>query len=166
MRALLRRFRRELRERGDIRAGDRVVLGDGPSRAGAARVVRVLLEDALNGRVEVAFGPDGLLCGCREELSARRLMEYTRGAVPVEPPLGSSLTRAEMQTYFKQRTGETIEVTVPASPESRLLEGLADGPHAAGRHTLRWTTSALPSGVYVFRLNTPEAAHTRRVAVV
>ncbi len=124
--ALLRRFRRELRERGDIRAGEKIVLSDAPERTGNTRAAELLLRDALNGRVEVSRAPDGLVCGSRDEAAALRLKAYTEDEDVSTDLLLSSLTASEIETYLKEVAGEDAEVYVPDTPEARFLSALAD----------------------------------------
>lgn len=46
-------------------------------------------------------------------------------------------------------------------PLGRVVAVLADGPHVAGAHTIEFDASGLASGVYLYRLRTPDASRTR-----
>ena len=48
----------------------------------------------------------------------------------------------------------------------RMVARLADGPHLAGRHVVRFDGSALPSGTYLLRLDTPAGPHTQPITLV
>jgi len=48
----------------------------------------------------------------------------------------------------------------------RRVAVLAEGPHAPGTYTVTFDTGTLPSGVYLYRLTTPDGALTRRMAVL
>ena len=48
----------------------------------------------------------------------------------------------------------------------RRVALLADGPVAAGEHTLRWEAGALPSGLYLVRLTAGNAVQTQRLTLV
>lgn len=47
----------------------------------------------------------------------------------------------------------------------RSVALLADGPVAAGEHTLTWEAGTLPSGLYLVRLSTGDAAQTQRLTL-
>ncbi|MEL7171043.1 MAG: T9SS type A sorting domain-containing protein, partial [Bacteroidota bacterium] len=69
----------------------------------------------------------------------------------------------------------TVEFVVPVSGSARLVvydalgrevAVLADGPHAAGSHTVRFDGGALPSGIYVAQLTHRSRIASRRVVLV
>ncbi len=47
----------------------------------------------------------------------------------------------------------------------RRVGALADGPVAAGEHTVRWDAGALPSGVYLVRLTAGDTVQTQRLTL-
>ena len=48
----------------------------------------------------------------------------------------------------------------------RLMRVLADHPHAPGIYTMEFNGSGLPSGAYLYRLETPAGSQTRRMVLV
>lgn len=121
----VKRFRREVRERQDIGPNGCVVLAKSPERIANVLCARLLLADVFGDRIRVEEADTGIVCGSREEAAAWRLAEYTRGDAETPDLLLSGLTREEIGTYLKERTGKEHEVFVPDTPEVRFLEELA-----------------------------------------
>ncbi|MBN2172105.1 MAG: T9SS type A sorting domain-containing protein [Candidatus Krumholzibacteriota bacterium] len=69
----------------------------------------------------------------------------------------------------------TIRYAVPAASEvrlrvfdvrGRLVATLADGPHAPGYHEITFRADALPSGVYLYRMESDAFASTRKLVLL
>ena len=48
----------------------------------------------------------------------------------------------------------------------RLLATLADGSFEAGQHSVEWNGSTVASGVYFYRLTTPEYTDTKKMVLL
>ena len=48
----------------------------------------------------------------------------------------------------------------------QLVATLASGVKEAGRHTVRWDAREHPSGIYFYRLETPDFAETRKMIML
>ncbi len=98
------------------------------------------------------------------------------GAVTVAAEAEPSGASAALAVYPNPASGPVaVSVTLGQSQpvEVALFDALGrrvavlhDGPLAAGHHTLRLATAALPAGVYVLRLRTQTSTLTRRLVVV
>jgi Secretion system C-terminal sorting domain len=68
---------------------------------------------------------------------------------------------------FTLPEGESVSPSTLAVYNSRgqLIKILMDGFQSEGLHTVQWNTEALPSGVYLIKLNTSKCVVSKRVAV-
>ena len=123
--ALIKRFRKEVKERG-VRSGSTLALANIPQRASNALAAELLLKEILHERISIERSPDGIICGSREEAAGLRLREYSQDLVNDKIPLLSSLSRAEIETYLKERTGKDHRIYVPQSPEVRFVGRIAE----------------------------------------
>ena len=48
----------------------------------------------------------------------------------------------------------------------RLLTTLANGPFEAGPHSVEWDGSTVASGVYFYRLTTPDYSDTKKMVLL
>jgi hypothetical protein len=98
-------------------------------------------------------------------------------AVPVEPSAETPNGRVQLTVYPNPVDGgqATVQLRLPTATDvqidafdvlGREVAVLHDGPLAAGRHTFRLATAALPSGVYLLRLSGETSTVTRRVVVL
>jgi|AntRauTorckE6833_2_1112554.scaffolds.fasta_scaffold116085_2 hypothetical protein len=122
--AIVRRFRKELREYEDIQPEMTITLNNDPKRAANTRAAQMLLEGAFNNRVTIDFSETGIICGSREEAAIYRLQEYTRRDQPASRILLSEVPAEDIQEYLNEHN-EPSEVFVPASPEQRFVYTLA-----------------------------------------
>ena len=96
-------------------------------------------------------------------------------STPLEPtPIAE--TFALHQNYpnpFNPETNITYDLSQPGrvrlriyDVQGRLVQTLIDGAQPAGQHTLRFDASHLPSGTYLYRLETAGQVQTRKMALI
>lgn len=123
--SLLRRIRKEIRERDDIAPMQTVVLRETEKRAGNIRAAELILREVFEDRITIEKSKDtGIICGSREEAGALRLAEFTKRQAEQTVFL-SSLTKKEIETFLSEH-GCDIDVYVPNTAEVRLIEQLAE----------------------------------------
>lgn len=97
--------------------------------------------------------------------------------VPVSPPVERMSLAQNAPNPFNPSTLIRYELPAAGSVSLRIydlagnhIETLAEGPQAAGKHSARWNGTArgraVPSGVYLYRLETEVEALTRRMTLV
>lgn len=50
--------------------------------------------------------------------------------------------------------------------QGRLVTTLVDRPHSPGRYTVRWDAGEMPSGMYFYRISTPEFTATKKLVLM
>lgn len=123
--AIVRRFRKELREQHDINSDDTVYLQSDEKRVANIAAARLLLHEAFNDRISVVVSEEGFVCGSREEAALNRLMQYTRQDVKETSLLLAEIPADDLNEYLKKQ-GINKQVFVPMSAEAEFLETLAD----------------------------------------
>ncbi|MBD3232736.1 MAG: T9SS type A sorting domain-containing protein [candidate division Zixibacteria bacterium] len=58
-----------------------------------------------------------------------------------------------------------VEITV-FDLLGRRVATLVEGNYNAGTHSIKWDASEQPSGVYFYRLSTPEEVRTQRITLM
>ncbi len=123
---LLRRFRKEIREREDIQPNCLVQLQEDPRREANIQAAKLLLHDTFKDQIRIEVTPQAsIICGSREEAAINRLKEYTREEVNPPDLLLTTLTQEEIHEYLRSK-GVDKNVFVPASPEQRFVKKLGE----------------------------------------
>jgi len=122
---MIKRFRKEIRGRVDIAPFKTVILNSDPQRKANTLAATLLLKEVFDDRITIAYAPDGIVCGSREEAGANRLAAYTQGTTEKEVLL-SSVTLSEIETYLEDKTQESHIVFIPDTPEVKLVRRLGD----------------------------------------
>ncbi|MBN2170022.1 MAG: Omp28-related outer membrane protein [Candidatus Krumholzibacteriota bacterium] len=153
----------------------RVILTYDAQRNGA-----VAKSDGVSKVVYFAFGYEAIDNAADRELVMQRVIGWLTGTgtdAPAAPAPGLVL-RQNVPNPFNPTTEIAFRLDGPADlrleildARGRLLRVLAEGPLPAGEHRVVWdgrnaAGRALPSGVYFYRVVTPDAAHSRRMVLV
>jgi len=155
--------------------GSRVILTYDAQRNGA-----VAKSDGVSKVVYFAFGYEAIDNAADRELVMQRVIGWLTGTgtdAPAAPAPGLAL-RQNVPNPFNPTTEIAFSLNAPAEARleildarGRLLRVLSEGPLPAGEHRAVWDGRdgggrALPSGVYFYRVATPEAAASRRMVLL
>ncbi|MFT4250333.1 MAG: hypothetical protein ACMXYD_03155 [Candidatus Woesearchaeota archaeon] len=122
---IIRRFRKELREREDIAVNSTVTLCDDPARKANTQAATLLLQEVFHGRITIRTSPDGLVCGSREEAAILRLQAYTRTNPVRYDMLLTHIPVQDIEEYLVSK-GISSQVYIPSSPEQEFVFSLAE----------------------------------------
>ena len=111
----------------------------------------------------------------RQQMKSWRLRFTTKptGITPGTP--GASLAFSVFPNPGAGETERVIEFVLPVDGRvraelfdigGRRVRSLIDGPLTAGRQETRWSTSGLPAGVYLVRLEAAGQTEERRIAII
>ena len=109
-----------------------------------------------------------------------RMLAVLSGCDSVAPPAKQALATHHSQPLIQNypnpfNPSTTIEYELAASEHVRLevfdamgrrVKVLADGTHPAGRHSVRFDGSGLPSGLYIYRMQANGEAITKTMTLV
>lgn len=123
---VLKRFRKEVREREDIQPNATVTLSDDQKRRANTKAAELLLRDVFGEHIEITIAPGGLRCGSREEAAIGRLKHYTRAEVNDQDLLLSSVLLQDLEEYLASKNEAHDGLYLPESPEQRLVQRLGE----------------------------------------
>ena len=96
----------------------------------------------------------------------------TSSEAPQELPNAISL-KQNYPNPFNPQTTITYQIDAPQhvrldvfNAQGQRIQTLVDGMRPAGEYSVRFDAASLPSGVYMYRIYTPDGAHTRKMLLI